>query len=139
MSITIDGSAGITFPDSVQQTNGMTNTGGAPLYYAARAWVTFDGVSSATILSSVNVASVIRTATGSYRVTFTDAMPNANYAVFIDARSTSSSSAFMAYVDSFEDPTPTTVRIRVVSASYPATGSTTAAADSPRVSVVVFA
>lgn len=138
MSITIDGSAGITFPDSVQQTNGMTNTGGAPLYYAARAWVTFDGADGA-IRASVGVSSVSRTGVGRYTITFSPAMPNANYAVFIDARSTSSSSAFMAYVDSFEDPTPTTVRIRVVSASYPATGSTTAAADSPRVSVVVFA
>ena len=139
MTITIDGGAGITFPDAVQQTNGMTMTGGAPLYYAARAWVTFDGVSSATILSSVNVASVTRSTTGRYIVTFTDAMPNANYAVFISARTTSSSFAFMAFVDSGDDPTPTTVRIRVVSASFPAAGSTTAAADSPRVSVVVFA
>ena len=40
MSITIDGGAGITFPDTVQQTNAVTNTGGVPRYYAARAWVT---------------------------------------------------------------------------------------------------
>lgn len=81
MTITIDGGAGVTFPDTVQQTNGMTNTGGNPKYYACRAWVSFVGTSSApSIRSSANVASVTSSATGVYLVTFTTPMPSANYA-----------------------------------------------------------
>jgi hypothetical protein len=84
MTITIDGGAGITFPDTVQQTNGMTNTGGAPKYYACRAWVSFDGSTTPpTIRSSANVASVTSSATGVYLVTFTTPMPNANYAAIV--------------------------------------------------------
>lgn len=84
MTITIDGGAGITFPDTVQQTNGMTNTGGAPAYYACRAWVSFDGTTTPpTIRSSANVASVTSSTTGVYLVTFTTPMPNANYAAIV--------------------------------------------------------
>jgi len=80
MSITIDGGAGITFPDAVQQTNGMTMTGGNPLYYAARAWVVFSG-SSRAILASANVSSVTDLGTGESRVNFTTSMPSASYSV----------------------------------------------------------
>jgi hypothetical protein len=79
MSITIDGGAGITFPDTVQQTNGMTMTGGNPLYYAARAWVNFNGSGTVAIRAAVNVSSITDGGTGNYRVNFTTAMPDANY------------------------------------------------------------
>ena len=86
MTVTIDGGAGITFPDAVQQTNAVTNTGGTPGYYAARAWCTFDGSTNPpTILSQQNVAGIVRNTTGTYTVTFTSAMPNANYAVVATA------------------------------------------------------
>lgn len=82
MPITLDGGAGVTFPDAVQQTNALTNTGGTPRYYAARAWCTFDGSSTPpAILSQQNVASVVRDTTGTYTITFASNMPNANYAV----------------------------------------------------------
>ena len=80
MSITIDGGAGITFPDAVLQTNGMTMTGGNPLYYAARAWVVFSG-SSRAILASAGVSSVTDLGTGESRVNFTTSMPSASYSV----------------------------------------------------------
>jgi hypothetical protein len=84
MTVVIDGGAGVTFPDTVQQTNAVTNTGGGPPFYAARAWVTFDGSTTPpTILSQANVASVTRSATGTYNVNFTSNMPNANYAVSV--------------------------------------------------------
>lgn len=79
MSITIDGGAGITFPDTVQQTNGMTMTGGNPKYYAARAWVNFNGSGTVAIRAAVNVSSITDNATGNYTVNFTTAMPDANY------------------------------------------------------------
>ena len=79
MTITIDGGAGITFPDSVQQTNGMTMTGGNPKYYAARAWVNIDGSGTVSIRAAVNVSSITDGGTGNYTVNFTTAMPDANY------------------------------------------------------------
>lgn len=85
MSIIIDGGAGITFPDTVQQTNGMTMTGGNPLYYAARAWVNFDGIGTVAIRSAVNVSSITDLGLGTYRVNMATAMPDANYAVTLAA------------------------------------------------------
>jgi hypothetical protein len=81
MSITIDGGAGITFPDTVQQTNGMTMTGGNPKYYAARAWVNFDGTGTVSIRAAVNVSSITDSGTGNYRVNFTTAMTDNRYAI----------------------------------------------------------
>ena len=47
-----------------------------------RAWVNINGASGAspTIRASFNVSSVTRNSTGSYTVTFTNAMPDTNYA-----------------------------------------------------------
>jgi hypothetical protein len=81
MTITIDGGAGITFPDAVQQTNGMTMTGGNPKYYAARAWVNFDGTGTVSIRAAVNVSSITDSGTGNYRVNFTTAMTDNRYAI----------------------------------------------------------
>ena len=53
--------------------NGMTGI--------AKAWVQFTGAGGgATINQSFNVSSVTRTGAGLYTITFTTAMPNANYA-----------------------------------------------------------
>jgi hypothetical protein len=70
-----------------------TTTGSAPSY-ACRAWVNFDGtrdtsgaVSTANtnrfIRSSGNVTSVLRTGAGTYTITFTTPMSDANYSVNI--------------------------------------------------------
>jgi hypothetical protein len=83
MSITIDGGAGITFPDTVQQTNGMTMTGGNPKYYAARAWVNFNGTGTVAIRAAVNVSSITDNGTGDYTINFTTAMPDVNYAAVV--------------------------------------------------------
>jgi hypothetical protein len=56
--------------------------GSAATAYGCRAWVNFDGtVSPPTIRGSGNVSQVTRGATGDYTITFTNAMPDANYAV----------------------------------------------------------
>lgn len=81
MSITIDGGAGITFPDTVQQTNGMTNTGGNPKYYAARAWVNFNGTGTVAIRAAVNVSSITDNGTGLYTINYVAAMPDTNYSI----------------------------------------------------------
>lgn len=53
-----------------------------PILGSAKAWVYFDGLtgSTATIIGSFNVSSVIRNSTGNYTISFTTSMPNANYA-----------------------------------------------------------
>ena len=81
MTVIIDGGAGITFPDTVSQTNGMTMTGGNPKYYAARAWVNFAGTGTVSIRAAVNVSSVTDLGTGNYRVNFTTAMTDNRYAI----------------------------------------------------------
>ena len=139
MPITLDGGVGVTFPDAVQQTNALTNTGGTPRYYAARAWVVFDGtVSPPTILSAVNVSSVTRNTTGNYTVTFSSAMPNANYAVNVTARATGSS-APISFVDGSTTPTTSAVVLQLVFVGWPASSANSGAYDSSRVSVAVFA
>lgn len=54
-------------------------SGSAPIY-AARAWVNFNGGTGA-INASGNVSGVTRNSTGTYTITFTTAMADANYSV----------------------------------------------------------
>jgi hypothetical protein len=97
MTVVIDGGAGVTFPDTVQQTNAVTNTGGDPRYYAARAWVNFDGVGAVTIRAAVNVSSITDNGTGDFSVNFTMPMPDANYSVSgLCARNTSGDPLYLA-------------------------------------------
>lgn len=137
MPVTIDGGAGVTFPDGVQQTNGVTNTGGDPRYYTARAWATFSGSSSPpVILAASNVASVTRTGTGLFTVTFTTPMPNANYSVagaVYDATTN-------AYVFSLSAaPTAAAFYIRVTGLSASAGTASTSPTNADRISFAVFA
>lgn len=48
---------------------------------SAKAWVNFNGVTTATINASYNVSSVTRNATGDYTINFTNALADANYAM----------------------------------------------------------
>ena len=130
MPITLDGGAGVTYPDGVQQTNAVTNTGGDPRYYAARAWVNYKGTSTRGIRASVNFASVTRTATGLFDFVFTTAMPDANYAVVATAGQSTT------YVVSAIDGTPTAAgfTLRVITAS----GGSPTLFDPDYLHVVVF-
>jgi hypothetical protein len=57
------------------------NTSGTEIGTLCRAWVNFDGVTTATIRASYNVSSVTRFGVGQYTINFTTAMPNTNYCV----------------------------------------------------------
>jgi len=136
MSVIIDGGAGVTFPDAVQQTNGMTNTGGDPRYYAARAWVTFNGSTTPpSILSSSNVASVSRSATGLFTITFTSNMPTANYAVAGMAFDSTRS----IVVNLRNQPAVSSFDIRVTDLSPSGGTASTNPTSSAYISLVVFA
>lgn len=83
-----------------------TTTGSAPAY-ACRAWVNFDGTRDTTgavstantnrlIRSSGNVTSVLRTSTGSFTITMTTPMVDAQYCVnaITDVRSCTTTTTF---------------------------------------------
>jgi hypothetical protein len=63
-------------------TNALNATGSAPIY-AARAWVNFNGTGTVAIRASGNVTSITDLGTGEYRVNFTTAMSDANYATLV--------------------------------------------------------
>lgn len=88
MPIQIDGAAGITFPDNTQQTTAVVTTGGGLPAYTARAWLYGDlnlVSPTATILASANVSALARLAAGRARITFSIAMPDANYVTLVTA------------------------------------------------------
>lgn len=53
--------------------------------YGCRAWVNFNGTGTVAIRASGNVSSITDNGTGDYTVNFTTAMPDVNYATFLDA------------------------------------------------------
>lgn len=63
-------------------------TGTAPIY-GCRAWANFNGT-TATIRASGNIASVVRNGPGDYTVTFTTAMPDADYSALVSCQSSGS-------------------------------------------------
>jgi len=60
----------------------MTTPSGTAPNYMCRAWVNFNGTGTVAIRASGNVSSITDNGTGLYTVNFTNAMPDANYAVF---------------------------------------------------------
>jgi|DEB0MinimDraft_10_1074344.scaffolds.fasta_scaffold40555_2 hypothetical protein len=73
-------SNGTTWTSAAAAT-GITQTTGSAPYYGARAWCDLDGTGTATLDASANISSVTDNGTGDYTLTFTTAMPDANYAV----------------------------------------------------------
>jgi len=57
------------------------NAAGSAPVYACRAWVNFNGTGAVAIRASGNVSSITDNGTGDYKVNFTTAMPDANFAV----------------------------------------------------------
>ena len=78
---------GSVLTDTVQSSTAGTppqfNDGnGTQVGTLCRAWVNFNGTTSpGTIRGSFNVTSVTKVGTGQYTVNFTNALPDANYAV----------------------------------------------------------
>lgn len=102
-------------------------TGSAPIY-GCRAWVNFNGRRNATdtgastnganvlVRASGNVSSVLKNGTGDYTITFTTAMPDANYSVVFGGHgnTTSSNHGYLTGHPSAQDGyTPAAGSIRV--------------------------
>ena len=68
-----------TLKSSTTNPPAVQNTNGTEIGQFCRAWVNFNGITTATIRASFNVSSVTRNGTGDYTVNFTTAMPDANY------------------------------------------------------------
>ena len=67
---------------TIQDTSG--NNSSTPAQVAegrAKAWINLDGTGTISIRNQFNVSSITDMATGIYKITFTTAMPNANYVV----------------------------------------------------------
>jgi hypothetical protein len=112
-------SGGFKFPDATTQTSALG---------AAKAWVAFNG-STATILSSYNVSSVVRTSAGCYVVTFTNAMPDANYATLLTSKDNGSGAGSLGIIEWVQ---PGSMFFTTVNPAYLTSN------DSTYVSVAVF-
>jgi hypothetical protein len=73
--------------------------GSAAVAYGCRAWVNFNGTGTVAIRASGNVSSITDLATGQYRVNFTTAMPDTNYAVSGSGADAISQPTFVATKD----------------------------------------
>ena len=84
MPVTINGDTGITgvpaIGSAVANTAVVMNDSGSNSN-TVRAWVNFNGTGTVAIRASFNVTSITDNGTGFYIINFTNALPNANYAV----------------------------------------------------------
>jgi hypothetical protein len=118
------------------------NADNAPPIFACRAWVNFDGTrneadtgastngANVKIRDSGNVASVLKTGTGVYRVTFATAMPDANYATLSTSRNNAAGTSWVSFLLNATAPSASEVTI--------STANQTTAGDSANVSVAIF-
>ena len=77
---TNNGTAALTI-DTSQNLQFNSGYGSVATAYGCRAWVNFNGTGTVAINASGNVTSITDNGTGDYTVNFTNAMPNANYAI----------------------------------------------------------
>jgi hypothetical protein len=113
----------------------------APIY-ACRAWVNFDGTAGSTvdgefrctIRASGNVSKVVRNSTGNYTISFTTAMPDANYATVASInKGDANADAFASSITGTSAAFQTASAASIVTAQggiYPA--------NVPQVSVAIF-
>jgi hypothetical protein len=97
---------------------------------SAKAWVNFNGTGTVAIRASYNVSSITDVGTGQYRVNFTNAMPNANYCVLVQAGENS-------YTTNWSTVAPVNANI-TTSLVEVGTTNGTSATDSPFVNVAIF-
>jgi len=120
------------------------NADNSPPVYACRAWVNFDGTKDTTgaastsntnrlIRASGNVTSVLRNGTGDYTITFTTAMPDANYAAMLSGGSQIATQG-RGFMEQHDSILRSTTQLRV----YSLTDNTSAVADSTVYSAAIF-
>lgn len=118
-----------------EKTKQALNASGSAPIFGARAWVNFDGLTG-TIRSSGNIASVVRNGVGDYTITFTTAMPNANYAVI--GSGTGVVNHPITAVALMQSVSPSTTTFRVTVGITGGSGAFGDYRDVDTVSIVVF-
>ena len=122
---------------TIQDTSG--NNSSTPNEVAqgrAKAWVNFDGTgSSISIDDSFNVSSITDNSTGNYTINFTNAMPNAEYAVVGSVETTNATPVVVTTFGNPSGTSRTTSSVRIA-ASY--IQSSIVNTDAIECSVVVF-
>lgn len=117
----------------LQLRNGLNASGTAPVY-VCRAWVSFNGIGTVTIISSGNVSSITDNGIGDFTINFSTAMPHANYAYFGTTRDDSIPWLYVVNGHNSVNPTTTSLRIKVLAQS----ASTTTGSDNSVVNVCIF-
>ena len=81
-TITIPSGATTTLTDGVSGDFKMNSGyGSVATAYGCRAWVNFNGTGTVAIRDSGNVSSITDNGAGDYTINFTNALPDANYAI----------------------------------------------------------
>lgn len=116
IATTIIAKAGVNDTDIItaKKLRDALNAEGSAPVSASRAWVVFNATSGGvTILNSLNVSSVVRTATGKYIINFATPLPTANYALMGFCSRTATTSTNSPALDASVAPTPTSVGVMV--------------------------
>ena len=124
MGMKVNGSTGLTFPDSTTMVTGAQ---------AVKAWVNFNGTGTVAIRASYNVTSITDNGTGDYTVNFTTAMANADYAISSIANEGTS-----VTMRASQFGPQTTTGVQVLARTFAAGVNAGALADMTRVHVAVF-
>jgi hypothetical protein len=112
---------------------GFNASGTAPVY-ACRAWVNFNSIGTLTVRASGNVSSVTDNGVSDYTINFTNAMPDANYAIAGAARITTSVQS--ANVGYYGTGVVSTTQVRIRSIQHGTSGNSYV--DCETVSCAVF-
>ena len=118
------------------QTTTLLNVSGSAPLYACRAWVSFSGTGTVSILASGNVSSVTDNGTGLYTVNFTNAMPDANYSTTMAGQRNNTfgtfESGFFGLQNVASPQTTTSVKVAT------GTGNTQGRLDWEKINVAIF-
>jgi len=122
---------------------GITTTTGNPAYYAARAWVNFNGTGTVSIRAQANVSSITDNGIGIYTVNFSTAMPDANYSVVFGQASSDftfgkSMVMCLSATQSAAGTLPATGSVRVTSIRSASAGTDASIEDSAYCLVSIF-
>ena len=114
----------------------INNSAGTAIGTFCRAWVNLNGTGTPAGRASFNVFSITDNAAGDYTVTFTTAMPDANYAVTGTSQFSVSTEVPRVVVIPTHLATPTTSAVRIVTRGGSATSGT--GSDVDYVFVAIF-
>jgi len=87
MTMTINGTSGVTFNDGTSMSTGQQ---------ACKVWVNFNGTGTIAIRSAFNVTSLADNGAGDYSINFTTALVDTNYSIGGFCRQPSDFSSFSA-------------------------------------------